>query len=263
MFRNTVVLLKELQSNMYQYPLTSDIKKEVEQKSERDASQISDLLTHTGIVLSLIRKTGAQSEQPISEYLQRWETVFGISSLGLKYIFPEDIKLGHIILFYQWLEELNGENLASSLGDTYRMQLPREGRDCLLRFSKSNMKSIEKLSHAVKVFVHRCLSSNDNVIRPDQSLIDYLCDEHFWWKDDFENGYVLCEHLRISLKELLSPAIQVEHICEALQCIKESLEDSKQKDARVQGISIGYQTTGLNELPKRTRSKAAKKFMKT
>ncbi|CAG2207748.1 RNF213 [Mytilus edulis] len=265
LFRNTIELLKELQSNLDQYPLTSDIKKEVEQKSERDASQISDLLTHTGIVLSLIRKTGAQSEQPISEYLQRWETVFGISSLESN-IFPEEIKIGHIITFYQWLEELNGENLANSLGDTYRMQLPREGRDCLLRFSKGNMKSIEKLAHAVKVFVHRCLSSSDNVIRPDQSLIDYLCDEHFWWKDDFENGYVLCEceHLRLSLKELLSPAIQVEHICEALQCIMELLEDSKQKDARAQGISIGYQTTGLNELPKRARSKAAaKKFMKT
>ncbi|CAC5371888.1 unnamed protein product [Mytilus coruscus] len=153
LFRNTVELLMDLQSKMYQYPLTTDIKKEVVQKSERDASLTSDMLTHTGIILSLIRKTGAQSEQPIFKYLRRWETVLGISSLELKNIFPEDIKIGHIIPFYQWLEELNGENLANSLGDTYLLQLPREGRDCLLRFSKSNMKSIEKLSHAVKVFV--------------------------------------------------------------------------------------------------------------
>ncbi|XP_052068616.1 uncharacterized protein LOC127707898 [Mytilus californianus] len=263
LFQNTVELLKEIQRNVQQYDLTQDIKKEIVHKRDRDASQITNMLTQTGMVISLIRKTGADSAQPIVEYLTKWENVSGISSLELKNLLPEDIKIGHIIPFYQYLEELNGDNIANSLEDKYRVHLPREGRESLIKSSKGNFKTVEKLDHALKVFVHRCLSSSNNVIRPDQPLVDYICDEHFWWTDDFQNEFVLSGQSRIPLRELLSPTIQVEHIFETIKYIKDLLEDSKQKAARISGINSSYKTAKQTELPKRTRSKAAMKMMKT
>ncbi|CAG2213492.1 unnamed protein product [Mytilus edulis] len=60
---------------------------------------------------------------------------------------------------YQLLEELNGDNVVSSLEDKYRVQLPREGKESLIISAKCDLITIEKLDHALKVFVHRCLSS--------------------------------------------------------------------------------------------------------
>ncbi|CAC5398276.1 unnamed protein product [Mytilus coruscus] len=130
-------------------------------------------------------------------------------------------------------------------------------------FSDELFQNTVELLKEIQRNVQQCLSSSNNVIRPDQPLIDYIFDEHFWWKDDFQNEFVLSGQSRIPLRELLSPTIQVEHIYETIQYVKDLLEDSKQKAARISGINSTYQTAKQNELPKRTRSKAAMKMMKT
>ncbi|CAC5371881.1 unnamed protein product [Mytilus coruscus] len=258
LFQNSVDLLKEIQVAVRQQKLTSEIKKEIEKKMERNVSQITNLLTYTGMVLSLIRKTGAQPDQPIAEYLKKWESVTGKASWESKHLFSENMQICHSVSLYQWLEELNGENVANSLDNTYRSPLPKAGKDSLMKASKVNIVHIEKLDHAVKVFVHRCLSSSTNALRLDQPLIDYLCCEHFWWNDDYDNGMIVCDENKVPLENLLLQTIQVEHVCEILLCTKELIEESKQTHSRISEITSAYQNVKRNEAPKRARSKATK-----
>lgn len=187
LFQNSVDLLKEIQVAVRQQQLTSEIKREIEKKMERNVSQITNLLTYTGMALSLIRKTGAQPDQPIAEYLKKWESFTGKASWESKHLLSENIQICHSVSLYQFLEELNGEKVSNSLNNTYRSPLPKAAKDSLLKASKVNIVHIEKLDHAVKVFVHRCLSSSTNALRIDQPLIDYLCCEHFWWNNDYDN----------------------------------------------------------------------------
>jgi hypothetical protein len=58
LYQHSVELLADIEKAIPQHSLTNEIRRSVEIKLDRDASFVTDLLTHLGMVLSLLNKTG-------------------------------------------------------------------------------------------------------------------------------------------------------------------------------------------------------------
>ncbi|CAG2207750.1 unnamed protein product [Mytilus edulis] len=112
------------------------------------------------MILSLLKKTGGDNDQPLIEYLEKWQSVTGMNSNIVKRILPEpveSVKLCHVVTLYKYLEELNGASLLESLDESFHRMLPTEATYILQKMRKSSMIHLEKLLHPLLVFVHRCL----------------------------------------------------------------------------------------------------------
>ncbi|CAC5402561.1 RNF213 [Mytilus coruscus] len=240
LFQNSIELLKEISRNHVQNILPEKIKTAIRLQTSRDISTVSQLLTHTGMTLSLLRKKGPGSgpvDISIRDYLHNLKHITGMSSSVIHSLFPGDIKISHAVNLYQWLEELNGDSIIETLEDEYRIELQDNAIQCL-HMAKQYMDHLEKLDHPLKVFAHRCLSVTSNKIRNSQPLNEYLANKDLWWQDDLKydedkkNGRisVVADGVYKSLEELLSPLIMVENIYYTVQFLAEAIKEAKQKE---------------------------------
>ncbi|OPL33763.1 hypothetical protein AM593_02735, partial [Mytilus galloprovincialis] len=231
---------KEISRNHVQNILPEKIKTAIRLQTSRDISTVSQLLTHTGMTLSLLRKKGPGSgsvDISIRDYLHNLKHITGMSSTVIHSLFPSDIKISHAVNLYQWLEELNGDSIIDTLEDEYRIKLQDNAIQCL-HMAKQYMDHLEKLDHPLKVFAHRCLSVTGNTIRHSQPLNEYLANKDLWWQDDLkydedkkiERIVVVADGVFKSLEELLSPLIMVENIYYTVQFLTEAIKETKQKE---------------------------------
>ncbi|XP_052069355.1 uncharacterized protein LOC127708504 [Mytilus californianus] len=232
LFHNSIELLKEISRKFEQKVLPDEIKIQIKLKKSKDRSHISELLTHVGMALSLLRKKGLGTQNadiPIAFYLNSLADITGMSSSVIESLFPEDIRISHSVNLYQWLEELNGESIIETLEDKYRVKLSDNAIQCLQE-AKQNMKHLEKLDHPLKVFAHRCLFVKDNEIRSAQPLNEYLSNKDLWWPDDFiyddalKKEVVAAKDTNKSLEELLSSLILVENIYDTVKFLAEAIK---------------------------------------
>jgi hypothetical protein len=229
LYQHSVELLTDIEKAIPQHSLTNEIRRSVEIKLDRDASFVTDLLTHLGMALSLLNKTGGENSQPLIEYLEKWQNVTGMNSNIFKRILPEPIdlvKLGHVVTLYKWLEELNGISLVECLDETYHKTIPQEGKDVLKKIKENNMTHMEKLQHPLLVFVHRYLAANRTNISIDHPLIDYIDTQDLWCKGDIGTSGVVAgsDKLCIPLRDMLSPLVLVENIFETVSFIQDAIK---------------------------------------
>ena len=229
LYQHSVELLTDIEKAIPQHSLTNEIRRSVEIKLDRDASFVTDLLNHLGMVLSLLNKTGGENSQPLIEYLEKWQNVTGMNSNIFKRILPEPIdsvKLGHVVTLYKWLEELNGISLVECLDETYHKTIPQEGKDVLKKIKENNMTHMEKLQHPLLVFVHRYLAANRANISIDHPLIDYIDTQDLWCKGDIGTSGVVAgsDKLCIPLRDMLSPLVLVENIFETVSFIQDAIK---------------------------------------
>lgn len=241
LYHNSVQLLKAIECDIDQDRLSNDVKKNIEKKKETDTALISNLLTHIGMVLSLLRKIGAKSDVTadlsIVDYLEQYKTVTGMVSGVFRNLFPEDVRLCHIVDMYRWLEEINGDIVVDSLELQYRKQLRKDDRDRLSTAQADNIKYLEKLDHTLKVFVHRSLSLKGQDIRLGQPLIDYILDEDLWWEGDLVKGQVMVGESSKPLEDIVSSQILVENIFDIIQLVRKSIEVSNIYNLTIQAYS--------------------------
>ncbi|CAG2237368.1 unnamed protein product [Mytilus edulis] len=209
-------------------------------------------------------KNGAKSDVTadlsIVDYLEQYKTVTGMVSGVFRNLFPEDVRLCHIVDMYRWLEEINGDIVVDSLELQYRKQLRKDDRDRLSTAQADNIKYLEKLDHTLKVFVHRSLSLKSQDIRLGQPLIDYILDEDLWWEGDLVKGQVMVGESSKPLEDIVSSQILVENIFDIIQLVRKAIEASKLKDVRIADIASSYQTTRPKEQQKRRGRKTKGTF---
>ncbi|OPL33843.1 hypothetical protein AM593_09786, partial [Mytilus galloprovincialis] len=266
LFQNSVELLSEIEACIPQQYLTTEIRKSVELKVDRDGSFVTDLLSHLGMVLSLLKKTGGDNSQPLIEYLEKWQTVTGMNSNIFKRILPEPIdsvKLGHVVTLYKWLEELNGESLVETLDEAYHKLLPTEAKDFLQKIKKSHIIHLEKLQHPLLVFVHRCLALKKINISTDHTLSDYISSSDLWWKEDFYKKSIVAgpDKKVILLTDILSPLILIEHVCETVQFVHDAVREAKKVDVRISTITTDFQKMKKTQPKTSTRKNTARRYV--
>lgn len=226
LFQNTIQLLENIKKIIPQEKLPNTVLKSILKKKDSDSSQIVELMTILGMSMSLLKKTNGNPTLPLTEYLDGWKNI-AVFPKGYKRLLPEpedSVKLCHVVNLYVKLEELNGECILDTLDQKYRDDLPPEGRGKLETIGGSYVHHLEVLEEAMKVFIHRCLAVQDNIVSINQELIDYLNDEDFWPQGNLENGYVSAGGHRKKLAEILCCTICVKHIYNTINFIQDFIQ---------------------------------------
>lgn len=226
LFQNTIQLLENIKNTIPQEKLPNAVLKSILKKKDNDSSQIVELMTVLGMSMSLLKKTNGDPTLPLTEYLEGWKNI-AVFPKGYKRLLPEpedSVKLCHVVNLYVKLEELNGECILDTLDQKYRDDLPPEGRGKLETIGGSYVHHLEVLEEAMKVFIHRCLAVQDNIVSINQELIDYLNDEDFWPQGNLKNGHVSAGGQRKKLTEILCCTICVKHIYNTINFIQDFIQ---------------------------------------
>lgn len=226
LFQNTIQLLENIKKTIPQEKLPQSVLKSILKKKDSDNSQIVELMTVLGMSMSLLKKTNGDPTFPLTEYLEGWKDI-AVFPKGYKRLLPEpedSVKLCHVVNLYLKLEELNGECILDTLDQRYRDDLPPEGRGKLETIGGSYVHHLEVLEEAMKIFIHRCLAVQDNIVSINQELIDYLKDEDFWPQGNLENGYVSAGEEKKKLAEILCCSICVKHIYNTINFIQDFIQ---------------------------------------
>lgn len=226
LFQNTVQLLENIRNIIPQEKLPQVILKSIERKKENDNSKITELMTVLGMALSLLKKTNGEPSLPLLEYIQVWKEL-AVFPISFKSLFPEPhdaVKLCHVVNLYVKLEELNGETIHETLDETYKDDLPPEGKEKLETTGESYVDHLVVLAASLKIFVHRCLAVPENTVSVDQVLIDYIEDEEFWPQGNLKDGVLYVGGKTKNLSEILCSCICVKHIYNLINFIQDFIQ---------------------------------------
>ena len=172
----------EISGIIPQKALSTEIVHGIKEKREQHPRLTVELITHVGVLISLVKKTRGAAEMPLIEYVEIWKHVLASPMPSKLLPSPENsVRLCHLIALYGVLEELNADSLADSLGDEYRKPISLDIQNQLNALLRSNQRLAEMTLKATKRFVYRCLCSGD--IDSTQPLEEYLVDDSFWPSD--------------------------------------------------------------------------------
>ena len=172
-------MAKEISCIIPQEALSFEIVHGIKEKREQQPRLTFELITHIGVLISLVKKTRGEADMPLIEYVETWKHVL-TSPMPSKLVpSPENsLRLCHLIALYGFLEELNADSLVDSLGDEYRKSISIDIQNELNALLRSNQRLAEMILKAAKRFVYRCLCSGG--IDSNQPLEEYLADASFW-----------------------------------------------------------------------------------
>lgn len=225
-FQNTFQLLNIIRQTIPQESLPQNILNGILDNKEENSRQIVELMTVLGMSLSLLKKTKGEPSLSLTEYLDNWKDI-AVFPKGYRRLLPEPedaIKLCHVVNLYVKLEEINGESVLDSLELKYRENIPREGEEKIKTTEKSYVCHLEVLIEALKIFIHRCLAEQNNLVSLDQELVDYIQEEQFWPHENLKDGFVCVGGERKNLTDIISYSICVKHIYKTMKCIQDIIK---------------------------------------
>ncbi|OWF52739.1 uncharacterized protein LOC110447384 [Mizuhopecten yessoensis] len=259
LFRNSVTLLQRISRKLTpQVPLTMELKQGIEYKWKRNPSHTMQLLSQIGIVLSLLNKTGGDSQTSLVDYLAAWKNYVNYKSIV--HLLPEPetlIKLCHVVALYEWMELRSGDEISDTLGEVFRVHVTSEIRQHF-QTAKQQHSSLEIVDRVLKVFVHRNFSTNDVNVQLNRPLVKYLMDPIYWRQDiDVRNGAIdETSKEAMALQQVLSPECLVEHLYETMELIKQAIEEKQASEMRITLASAVFKekmTTRTQPVKKRRK----------
>ena len=215
---------KEVSTLIPQQPLTLELVQGIMEKREKHPRLTAELITHTGVLIALAKKTKGDPMMPVVEYAETWKHVLTSPLPSDLMPAPENrLKLCHLIALYGLLEELNADSLVDSLDDEYRKMLTFDVTSQLSGLLRSNEKLAEMMLKAIKRFTYRCLSSGE--VDSAQSLSEYLNDESFWPCGAFNPMEKTGDSQNTSIQQILED-LKVQHVYEMIVFMEDKLKVS-------------------------------------
>ena len=229
LFQSSIQLMKEVSEKVPQETLQVEVMRGVQSKLSKSPTYVNEMQTMIGMIMTLVKKTGGEAHTPLVDYLEGWTHVIAQSSY--KHLIPEQeniLRLCHMVNIFKWMEEVGGERHVETLDDSFRVELPKEGKDALVKYASSHGNHVIQLGKALKVFVHRCLLFSEDAVKRDQPLVDYLKDSDFWQDGTFQDGRIQAQRAglktQLKLDDVLSATILVEHTCEVMAVLQSYME---------------------------------------
>jgi hypothetical protein len=222
--KNYSSLIRELKLNIPQESLPLEIVNGIKSRKEEDPRMATQLLTHLGIVMSLLKKTRGDPDLPLVEYINKWKSLFA-DSFPKKLLPSPDTstKLCHVIGLSELLEELCADSVKNGLSEEFRCKLDRPIMDQIMKTLKE-----ERLANAflkaLKRFTYRCLSSR--TASSNQTLREYLSDDTFWPDGCLVHGYLIINEKHLKLTDVLPDGLMVRHTFACLTEMEKNIEVS-------------------------------------
>ncbi|KAK3603847.1 hypothetical protein CHS0354_042854 [Potamilus streckersoni] len=262
LFQNYVAMIKQIQKNIEQEPLPSDLVQAINKKKERDPRQILDFLTHLGMILSLLKKTSGKPDTSLVDYVDDWKNILTRPFPKILLPSPENsIKLCHLVSLHELLEELNADSIIDSLDDTFRVKLSSLTQRKVMDLLSKNPRLAELTLKAVKRFVHRCLSPLNVDIS--QKLINYLCEDSFWPAGMVSDCVLKHGDLVQDLQSIFPEDVTVQNVHPFFQLVDLKVEENKKKDQRMTMMVQSFPSQVKAQGTQSNRRRAAKVFSKT
>ncbi|XP_055995963.1 uncharacterized protein LOC125646740 isoform X2 [Ostrea edulis] len=265
LFQNTIQLLESIRMTIPQERIPDNVLKGLLKKKESDSSQIPELMTVLGMSLSLLKKTKGDPSLPLAGYLENWKDI-ALFHKGYKRLLPEPedaVKLCHVVNLYIKLEELNGEIILDTLDLKYKDNIPPEGRGKLETIGDNYISHLEVLGETLKVFIHRCLTTQDNNISLDQQLLDYIKDKEFWPYGNLEDEQVSVKGQKKKLSDIVCTTLRVKHIYHTVRFILDFVEEKQAMYLKISPIAASYGAQKDLDVKARKMKNVKKKFGKT
>lgn len=223
LFHNTIQLLNIIRKSIPQEKLPQNALEGILKKRDDNCNQIVELMTVLGMSMSLLKKRKGKPDTSFTKYLEDWKDI-AVFPKGFKRLLPEpeeEIKLCHVVNLYIKLEELNGESVLNSMEKKYKVDLPNEAKRTLQMTGKTCLGHLEGLLEALKIFIHRNLSVQNNQVSLNQELLDHIQDEQFWTQGNLNDG-VLCVKGNVKkLKDIIGNTVCVKHIYQTVTVIQD------------------------------------------
>ncbi|XP_060554249.1 uncharacterized protein LOC132715277 [Ruditapes philippinarum] len=246
-------LIRELRKSVPQRPLTSDISNGIKSRKAEDPRMSTELLSHLGIVMTLLKKTSGDSDIPLVEYVDKWKYILCRDFPKKLLPSPESsMKLGHVVALSELLEELCADSVKEGLDDVYPDKLDGPLHDHIMLQLKDNLLS-SLLFKALKRFTYRCLTSR--IADPKQSLRLYLSDDSFWPMDIFQDNTLLIDGQQLNITEVLPDGLMVRHIFECFELMEAEMERKKQGQLKMSGFATSFQAKAKMSAPSKKEQK--------
>ncbi|XP_053401074.1 uncharacterized protein LOC123550673 [Mercenaria mercenaria] len=254
--KNYASLIRELRKTVPQLPLPAEIGNGIKSRKAEDPRMSVELLTHLGIVMTLLKKTKGDKDQPLVDFVDKWKSILCRDFPKKLLPSPEScVKLCHVVALSELLEELCADSVKEGLGDEYRDKLDGPLQDhLLLQLKDEKLSSV--LFKAFKRFTYRCLASK--TADPKQSLRLYLTDESFWPMDVFQYDTLAIGGNRLGITDVLPDGLMVRHIFECFDLMETEIEKRRQGNIKMSGFATSFQAKSKATVP----SKAAQKKKK-
>ncbi|KAK3603844.1 hypothetical protein CHS0354_042851 [Potamilus streckersoni] len=258
-FRNYVHMAQQVKKIINQQPLPSGLVEAVKNKKEKDHRQVSMLLAHTGILMSLLKKTSGDPQTTLVDYVDSWKNI-------LNHPLPKDllpspensIKLCHIVSLHELLEELNAESVIDSLDSRLRVNLNPHTEKKVSEILSRNKDNAEVMLKAVKLFVHRCLSSDD--ADETQLMISYLGDASFWPTEVVKDGVLRKYGSEVELCALFPDSVKVQNVYQVYKLCKEKVEEHRRNEQHTISLLQSFPSRNKSKEMQSNRRKAAKLY---
>ncbi|KAL3859944.1 hypothetical protein ACJMK2_010123 [Sinanodonta woodiana] len=259
LFLNYVHMVHQVRKVIKQLPLPSEVAESIRKKKKQDPRQVPLLLTHTGILMSLLKNAAGDPETPLVDYVEDWKNI--LTHPFPKHLLPSpenSIKLCHIVSLHELLEELNAESIIDSLDSRFRANLNPHAQKEVSDILSKNKDLTEVVFKAVKLFVHRCLSSDD--ADETQVMISYMGDASFWPTGMVKDGVLRKDGFQLELCRLFSDVVKVHNVYQVWQLCRDKVEEFRRNEQHPNLL--------LHPIPNRNnpiemqtaRKKAAKKY---
>ena len=222
LFLNYADLLTELKTKIPQQQLTNDVEISMRAKIRNDIKIAKDLLTHLGILMTLLKKTGGEENKPLVVYANEWGEI-------LTHEFPRQllpipdtcIHLCHVVALSDLLEEICADVAVDALEMEYRDQLDKNIDGHIIVILEKEQFSLALL-RAMKIFAHRSLSTK--AADSQRPLLNYLSDESFWPDGSKNQNSITLNGKTEHLLSLLPNYIMVKHV----YCLVKKIESEIQ-----------------------------------
>ena len=218
LYSHCVQLLQKISTKIPQREISEDLMESVRERAVTDPTQIPELLRLFG-TLAILLDRGVQCS-PSSSILDIAEEYVGdVMQIDYKRILPTkefELSVSHLVSFYNFLEELNGENYLESLDEEFKIDLTRGDLTHIQEIICVRRPLVQLCLSTLKLFTHRFLYIRDNDISGHQQLSDFLSDP-LLWKGCLQNNKVIVhsetvEESELDLEDIFPPSINVEHI---------------------------------------------------
>ena len=172
-FHSCAPLLSEIRGLFFQSPnLPDEVRQGLSSLKKRRIQEARDLLQHIEILIYLLKfkmKTTFEKNMPLETFAKEWLSMLP-SPFPVK-LLPQpssSIKLMHITVLYEALEDLLADGAIEGLPDQFREELTEEAKDtlsCLVE--KDDGLKLPSFLNALRRFVFRYLSSEK--FQPDEN----------------------------------------------------------------------------------------------
>ncbi|KAL4235117.1 hypothetical protein ACF0H5_006755 [Mactra antiquata] len=247
-------LVKEIKGNVRQVPLSADMCNGImRRRKEGNPRMPSDLLTHLGIVMTIVKEFKANPEQPLVEFVDSWKSLMCRKFPKELLPSPEScIQLCHIVALSELLEELCADYIRDGLSDEYRDRLDPSLRDHLVKLlTDEELSSL--LFKALKRFVYRCLASA--TVDSGQSLRHYISDESFWPNERYLKGSILTTRKTFLILDVFPDGLMVRHVADTIYLIDKENEKRTKGNLKLSGFVSSFQKKTIPAANKRTEQK--------